>query len=151
MPYQVRRCRGTPFPPECICVDNYFTSAPNVSLNIWYPTLCAGNGIDSSAHPHLVLKYRSCLQMEQIHQLMHILIPLLSQHIPLYVLVLIAPHGILLFLDGVSERIPSGYIWEQRGFCVVLFITVGFPPILDMGGSFEKWKNNLLSIRKVMN
>ena len=47
--------------------------------------------------------------MEKIRQLMHILIPLLLQRGPLYVLVLIAPHGIVLFLYGVSEIIPSGY------------------------------------------
>ena len=28
MPYQARRCRGTPFPPKCICADNCVTSAP---------------------------------------------------------------------------------------------------------------------------
>jgi hypothetical protein len=82
---------------------------------------------------------------------MHILIPLLPQHSPLYVLVLIAPHGIILFLDGVSERIPSGYDREQEGFLLVLFLTVGFPLVLDMGGDFELCKNNLLPVEKVMN
>ena len=89
--------------------------------------------------------------MEHIRQLMHILIPLLPQCGPLYVLVLIAPHGIVLFLDGVSERITSGYDQEQRGLCLILFLTVAFPPVLDKGGSFEECKNNLLPIRKVMN
>ena len=84
--------------------------------------------------------------MEKILQLMHILIPLLSQHGPLYALVLIAPHGIVLFLDGVSERIPSWYSREQRGFCLVLVLTVGFPPVLNMGGSFEECKNNFLPV-----
>ena len=86
-----------------------------------------------------------CAQsMEQILQLMHILIPLLPQCGPLYVLVLIAPHGIVLFLDGVSEGIPSWYGREQRGFCLVLVLTVGFSLVLDMGGRFEECKNNLL-------
>ena len=45
-----------------------------------------------------------CVQgMEQIRQLMHILTPLLSQRSPLYVLVLIIPHEIIFFFDGVSE------------------------------------------------
>jgi hypothetical protein len=56
----------------------------------------------------------------------------------LYVLVLIALHGIIFFLDGISERIPSGYGQEQRGFLLVLFLIVGFPPVLDMGGGFEQ-------------
>jgi hypothetical protein len=55
----------------------------------------------------------------------------------LYVLVLIAPHGIILFLDGISKRISSGYGLEQRGSLFILFLTVGFPPVLDMGGGFE--------------
>jgi hypothetical protein len=50
----------------------------------------------------------------------------------LYVFVLIAPHGIILFLDGVSERIPSGWGREQRGFSLALLLRVGFPPVLDM-------------------
>ena len=50
-----------------------------------------------------------CAQgIEQIHQLMQILIPLLLQRGSLDVLVLIAPHGVILFLDAVSEKIPSG-------------------------------------------
>ena len=80
-----------------------------------------------------------CAQgMEQIRHLMHILIPLLSQCGPLYVLVLIAPHRIVMFLDGVSERIPSGYNREQRGFHLFLFLTVVFPLVLDMGDDFEE-------------
>jgi hypothetical protein len=69
----------------------------------------------------------------------------------LYVFVLIAPHGIILFLDGISERIPSGCSQEQRGFSLALFLRVGFPPVLDMGGSFEECENNLFSVGKVMN
>jgi hypothetical protein len=69
----------------------------------------------------------------------------------LYVFVLIAPHGIILFLDGISERIPSGCSQEKRWFSLALLLRVGFPPVLDMGGSFEECKNNLFSIEKLMN
>jgi hypothetical protein len=69
----------------------------------------------------------------------------------LYVFVLIAPHGIILFLDGVSEIIPSGCGREQRGFSLTLLLRVGFPPVLDMGGGFEECENNLFSIGKLMN
>jgi hypothetical protein len=44
----------------------------------------------------------------------------------------------ILFLDGFSEIIQSGYGREQRVFLLVLFLTVGFPPVLDMGGGFEQ-------------
>jgi len=56
----------------------------------------------------------------------------------LYVLVLIAPREIILFLDGILEGIPSGYDREQIGFLLVLFLTVGFPPVLDTGGDLEQ-------------
>ena len=88
--------------------------------------------------------------MEQIRQFVHILIPLLPQRGPLDVFVLIAPHGVILFLDAVSERIPSGCGREHRGFPFVLFLTVGFPPIFDMGGGFEECKNNLFLVREIM-
>jgi hypothetical protein len=79
---------------------------------------------------------------------MHILVPLLSQHSPLYVFVLIAPHGIILFLDGVSKIIPSGCDREQIGFPLALLLPVGFPPVLYMGGGFEECKNNPFSVKK---
>ena len=88
--------------------------------------------------------------MEQISQFVHILIPLLPQHGPLDVFLLIAPHEVLLFLDVVSEWIPSGCGWEHRGFPFVLLLTVGFPPVFDMGGDFEECKNNIFSVGEVM-
>jgi hypothetical protein len=69
----------------------------------------------------------------------------------LYVFVLIAPHGIILFLDGVLKRIPSGCDQEQRGFPLALFLQVGFPPVLDMGACFKECKNNPFVVGKVMN
>jgi hypothetical protein len=69
----------------------------------------------------------------------------------LYVFVLIAPHGIILFLDGILERIPTGCIQEQRGFSLAFLLRVGFPPVLDMGGGFEECKNNIFLVGKVMN
>jgi hypothetical protein len=89
--------------------------------------------------------------MKQICHLMHILVPLLPQCSPLYVFFLIAPHGIILFLDGVSERIPSGCGREQRGFPLSLLLRVGFPLVLDMGGDFEECENNPFSVEKFMN
>ena len=45
-----------------------------------------------------------CAQgMETIRQLMHILIPLLPQHGPLDVFLLIDPHRVILFLDVILE------------------------------------------------
>jgi len=33
----------------------------------------------------------------------------------------------------------------------MLLLTAGFPPILDMGGDFEKRKSNIFPTRKIMN
>jgi hypothetical protein len=33
----------------------------------------------------------------------------------------------------------------------ILLLTVGFPPVLDVGGGFEKRKSNLFSAGKIMN
>ena len=88
--------------------------------------------------------------MEQICQFVHILIPLLPQRVPLDVFVLIAPHRVILFLDAISEQIPNGCGREQRGFPFALLLTVGFPPVFDMGGVFEECKINILSVKEIM-
>ena len=88
--------------------------------------------------------------MEQFRHFVHILIPLMPQRVPLDVFVLIAPHGVILFLDAISKRISSGCGREQRGFPFALLLTVGFPPVFDMGGIFEECKNNIFSIEEIM-
>ena len=88
--------------------------------------------------------------MEQIHQFVHILIPLVPQCGPLDVFVLIAPHGVIFSLDAILEWIPSGCAREQRGFPFILLLTVGFPRIFDMGGGIEECKNNIFLVREIM-
>ena len=57
-----------------------------------------------------------CAQgMEQIHQFVHILIPLLPQHGPLDVLVLIAPHGVILFLMPSWNEFQVGAAKNREG------------------------------------
>ena len=60
--------------------------------------------------------------------------------------VLMAPHGVIFFLYADSERIPSGSGQEKIGFRTILFLTVDFPPVFDMGGGFEECKNNIFSV-----
>ena len=88
--------------------------------------------------------------METIHQFMHILIPLLPQHGTLDVFLLIYPHRVILFLDVVSEWILRGCGREKIGFPLVPFLTAWFPRLFDMGGGFEKCKNNIFSVREIM-
>ena len=88
--------------------------------------------------------------METIRQFIHILIPFLPQRGPLDVLVLIATHEVILFLDAVLELIPSVCEREQRGFPLVLSLIVGFPPVFNMGGGFKECKNTIFSVREIM-
>ena len=74
----------------------------------------------------------------------------MPHHDPLDVLVLIAPHGVIFFLDVVSKRIPSGCDREQRGFPFVLFLTVDFPLVFDMEGNLEECINNIFLVGEIM-
>ena len=89
--------------------------------------------------------------MNTICEIQHILGHSLQQHGPLYVFVLIAIERVILFIGGIWEIIPSGWGWEGWGFPLILFLTLGFAPVLDMGGYFQEWKSNLFLVGKVMN
>ena len=52
--------------------------------------------------------------------------------------------------SDLSKRIPSGCGQERRGFPFILLLTVGFPLVFDMGGSFEECKNNTFLVREIM-
>ena len=47
--------------------------------------------------------------MKNIRKLRHILVPALLQRCPLYLFILIAPNKVVLLLDGILERVPSGF------------------------------------------
>lgn len=58
--------------------------------------------------PLRILNTQICAKvMKKICELWHILVPSLSQHGPLYVFIFIDSGRLILFLDGISERIPS--------------------------------------------
>lgn len=100
--------------------------------------------LNESMHRTVVLQHQYFLQifdtqfcvqcMEQICQVMHVFISLLLQRRPLYVLILIARHEIILFLYEISEGISSGCRQIPRGLPIVLLVRVGFPPAVEMGG-----------------
>jgi hypothetical protein len=57
---------------------------------------------------------------------------------------------VVLFLDSIPERIPSGGDHKYCKFLGGPFLIVIFPPILDMGDNLKERKGNILSIRKIM-
>ena len=87
--------------------------------------------------------------MKNISKLQHVLVPSLLQRGPLYVFILIAPDRVVLFLNGILKWIPNGCSWKQWGRTFILLLTVGFPPVLDVGDDIDKkkvscpsWKNH---------
>jgi hypothetical protein len=89
--------------------------------------------------------------MEDICEIWYCLIPFLSQCGPSHILVIIASNRVVLFLNRISERIPSG---GDRKYCIFVsvgpFLTTSFPPILDMGDNLKDHKGNILYIEKIM-
>jgi hypothetical protein len=89
--------------------------------------------------------------MEYICELWHCLVPFLSQCGPSHVLVIIDFNKVVLFLNIIPERIPSGCDHKYCRFLSFPFLTVSLPPILDMGDILKECKGNLFSIKKNMN
>jgi hypothetical protein len=57
---------------------------------------------------------------------------------------------VVLFLNNIPERIPSGLDQKYCKFLSVLLLTVSLPPILYMGDNLKECKGNIFSIGKIM-
>jgi hypothetical protein len=87
--------------------------------------------------------------MEYICELWHYLVPFLLQRGPFCILVIVASNMVILFLNSILERTPSGYDCKQCGFLCGLFLTVSVPPILDMGENLKERKGDLSLSKKL--
>ena len=78
------------------------------------------------------------------------MVPLLTQNGPSCVLVVIVVDGIVLFLEGLQKRFPSGF--EPKNIILVygILLTISVPPISDMGHSLKECKDDLFRIGKVL-
>jgi hypothetical protein len=71
--------------------------------------------------------------MEGIGELWHSLAPLLMQHGSSHVLVIIVTNTVILFLDRIHKKIPSGLGPIYSRLLYGNFLPVSFPPMFDMG------------------
>ena len=89
--------------------------------------------------------------MEDIGELRNYLVPLLTQHGPSHVLVVIVTNKVILFLDYIHKKIPSGLRPIYSRLLYGTFLPVNFPPIFDMGEILKEHEGDLLSIEKIVN
>jgi hypothetical protein len=88
--------------------------------------------------------------MEGICELWHYLAPLLTQCAPSHVLVIIVYNRVIIFLNDIHKKFPSGFgLRHSRLLCGIL-LTVFFPPNFDMGENLKEHKGDILSIRKIV-
>jgi hypothetical protein len=87
--------------------------------------------------------------VEDIGELWHCLVPFLLQCGPSRVLIIIASDRVILLLKGIHKRCLGGYSGKHVRFIRGSFLTVGFPPMFDIGNSFKEGKSYLLPIGKL--
>jgi hypothetical protein len=89
--------------------------------------------------------------MESICELRHCLALPLPQCGPSHVLVFIVINKIVLFLDCIHKKIPSGLGPIYSIFLCRNFLLVSFPPMFDMGESLEKCGGDIFPVKKIVN
>jgi hypothetical protein len=81
----------------------------------------------------------------------HFLAPLLPQCGPSHVLVFIVSNRVILFLDRIHKKIPSGIGPIYSRLLCGNFLLVSFPPMFDMGESLKECEGDLFPVRKMVN
>ena len=89
--------------------------------------------------------------MEDICELQHYLVPLLMQRGSSHVLVIKFSHRVILLLDDIHKKIPSGLGPKYSRLLCVFFLLVSFPPMSNMGESLKVRKGDLFVVRKIVN
>jgi hypothetical protein len=89
--------------------------------------------------------------MESICELQHYLALLLSQCGPSHVLAFIVINRVVLFLDRIHKKIPSGLDSIYSKFLCGTLLPISFPPMFDMGESLEEREGDLFPVRKILN
>jgi hypothetical protein len=89
--------------------------------------------------------------MESICEHWHYLALLLPQCGPSHVLVFIVINTIVLFLDHIHKKIPSGLNPIYSRFLDGTFLPVNFPTMFDMGECLEECEGDIFPVRKFLN
>jgi hypothetical protein len=88
--------------------------------------------------------------MEGIGELRHCLAPLLTHHGPSHVLVIIVINMVIVFLDRIEKKIPSGLDLIYSRLLYGTFLPVSFSPMFDMGERFKECECDLFPIGEIM-
>jgi hypothetical protein len=89
--------------------------------------------------------------MEGIGEIWNCLASLVPQCGPFHVLVFIFSNRVILFLDHIHKKIPSGIDAIYSRLLCVTFIPVIFPPMFDMGESLKECEGDLFPFKKMVN
>jgi hypothetical protein len=66
-------------------------------------------------------------------------------------LVLIVANRVIVFLDRIHKKIPSGLGPKYSRFLCGTLIPVSFPPMFDMGKSLKECEGDFFSVGKIVN
>jgi hypothetical protein len=86
--------------------------------------------------------------MESVCEIRHCLALLLLQCGPSHVLVFIVINRVVLFLDRIHKKMPSGLDPIYSRFLSGNFLLVSFPIMFDIGEILEECEGDLFSVRK---
>ena len=89
--------------------------------------------------------------IEGISKIWYSLAPLLMQRGPYHVLVVIVTNRVILFLEHIHKKIPSGLYPIYSILLCGTLIPESFPPIFDRGESLKELEGDLFPIREIMN
>jgi hypothetical protein len=89
--------------------------------------------------------------MESICELWHCLALLLPQCGPSHVWFIIVINRVILFLDRIHKKIPSGLSPIYSIFLYATLLLVSFPPMFDMGYVLEECEGDLFNVGKIVN
>ena len=84
--------------------------------------------------------------MTGISELWNYLATLLLQCGPSHVLISIVSNMVILFLDHIHKKIPSGIFRIYSKFLCGNFLPLSFPPMFDMEEIFKKCKGDLFIV-----
>jgi hypothetical protein len=69
---------------------------------------------------------------------------------PSHVLVIVVSNRVILLLDYIQKRVPSGIGPKYSRLLCGVFITVSLPPMLDRRDILKEHKGDLFPTRKIM-
>ena len=100
--------------------------------------------------PHKVFDTQLGVQgMESVCELWHCLALLLPQCGPSHVLVFIVINMVVLFLDHIHKKIPSGIEPIYSRLLCGTFLLVSFPPMFDIKDILKECEGDLFCVRKI--